>query len=63
MQLLVDSISTPFAFVFFDTNGYFSIHRTDIRGREFDLFLEELEAAAQKENIKLRDIQSITSVS
>ena len=63
MHLLVDSISTPFAFVFFDDDGYSSVYRANMRGREFDVFLEELESFAKKENMALQDVTSITAVS
>ena len=62
MHLLIDSISSPFAFVFFDGQKS-TIFRREMRGKEFDVFLDTLEALAKEVGVPLNNLKSITSVS
>lgn len=63
MYLLVDTVSQPAAFVFFDADrNVVSIEREDLSGKEFERFLAKMTEGAEKLGLKPKHLEGIACV-
>lgn len=63
MLLLVDTISQPAAFVFFDAGRRVALaDREDMSGKEFERFLSRIAESSAKLGIEPKDLEGIVCV-
>lgn len=63
MFLLVDPVASPAVFVLFDGNRKtVAVERAELSGREFETFLETLDATCRKYGVEPRGLEGIACV-